>query len=253
MQNGELDVRNWIWIAALLCLPLPLLAQEEGDEVAASAAAYPEVSGEASLGFISSRGNTKSSSTRVRAESQLDYAVWRHKVGVSGYRTEEGNDTTAFRTAGSLQSDYRITRRSYLFANVNGERDRFGAFERRYSGTLGVGRTFIDTATMNLAFEVGAGRRYERAQGADETNSEAIGRFHGAYSWRFTPQSRFLQDIEVESGSDNTYTESETALRTRLTESLSWTLSYVVQHNSDVPASRERTDTFTTVALDYAY
>lgn len=246
-------MRTWIWIATLLCLPLVAVADDEVDGLASDETAYPEISGEASLGFISSRGNTKSSSTRVRALSQLDFAVWRHKVGVSGFRTEEDSSTTASRFSGSLQSDYRITQRSYLFANVNGERDRFGAFERRYSGTLGIGRTFIDTGTMDLDLEVGAGRRYKRAQGADETRSEGIGRFHGVYSWRFTPQSRFLQDVEVEAGSDNTYTESETALRTRLTESLSWTVSYVIQHNSRVPASRERTDTFTTVSLDYAF
>jgi len=246
-------VRNWIWIATLLCLPLVAVAEEEGDGLAADEAAYPEVSGEASLGFISSRGNSKSSSTRVRALSQVDFAVWRHRVGVSGFRTEEGNNTTASRLSGSLQSNYRITQRSYLFANLNGERDRFGAFERRYSGTLGIGRTFIDTGTMDLDLEVGAGRRYERAQGADETRSEGIRRFHGVYSWRFMPHSRFLQDVEIESGSDNTYTESETALRTRLTESLSWTVSYVVQHNSRVPSNRESTDTFTTVSLDYSF
>lgn len=214
---------------------------------------YPEVSGNIGFGFTSSSGNTESAATRLRASTKIEYVRWRHSFDVSGFRTEESGETTADRRSGSAQSDLSISERSYLFVNVNGERDRFGAFERRYSASLGVGRRFIDTTTMELDFEVGAGRRYERAQGADETESEAIGRFHGAYDWQFAPNSSFAQDVQVEAGSDTTYTESETAVRSRLTESLSWTLSYVVQHNSTVPEDRENTDSFTALTLDYGF
>ncbi len=250
---------KWLWLSLpLLFVPAAVIADEDDDADGVDAelveeGGYPEVSGNIGFGFTASSGNTESAATRLRASTKVEYVRWRHRFDVSGFRTEEGGDTTADKRSGSAQSDLKISERSYLFANVNGERDRFGAFERRYSASLGVGRRFIDTATMDLDLEVGGGRRYERAQGADETESEAIARFHGVYDWQFADNSSFLQDVEVEAGSDNTYTESETAIRSRLTQSISWTLSYVVQHNSTVPEGREKTDSFTSITLDYGF
>lgn len=255
---------KWLFLSLpLLLLPGTVVADEADDAGSVDdertdaerveQPGYPQVSGNVGFGFTSASGNTESASTRLRASTKVEYVRWRHRFDVSGFRTEEGGETTADRRSGSAQSDLKISERSYLFANVNGERDRFGAFERRYSASLGVGRRLLDTTTMDLDLEVGAGRRYERAQDADETASETIGRFHGLYEWQFADNSSFLQDVAVEAGSDNTYTESETAVRSRLTDDLSWTLSYVVQHNSTVPQDRENTDSFTSLTLDYGF
>lgn len=230
-------------------------ARAVGDDVwdAPNSEDVPQVSGSIGFGLTAASGSTDSTSTRLRLSARLDYVRWRHRFGASFYRSEEGNDTTADRRSGFAQSDWRMTQRSYLFVNVNGERDRFGAFARRYSGTLGVGRRFLDTAAMDLDLELGAGRRYVRAQDSGESGSEGIGRFHGVYRWHFGVDSEFLQDVAVESGSDTTYTESETAVRSGLTENLRWTVSYVIQHNSDVPEDRERTDSLTAITLDYGF
>lgn len=230
------------------------VAQEGSDATAqAESGQYPEVSGSVGFGFTSSSGNTDSSATRARADTTLDYVRWRHRFDLSWFRNEEDNETTADRRKGSAQSDLRISERSYLFANANAEDDRFGAFERRYTATLGVGRRMYETPTMELDLEVGAGQRWERAQGADDTEDESIARGYGAYRWQFSPNSRLIQEVTVESGSDNTYSESETQIQSRLTEDLSWTLSYVIQRNSQVPEGRDKTDTFTAITLDYGF
>ena len=244
-------MKKRLWVVLILLAASGLAVADEADQP--DEEPYPEVSGSIGFGFTAATGNTESAATRLRATTTLDYERWRHRFSVSAFHNEEDGTSTADRRSGSAQSDLRISEHAYLFANVNGERDRFGSFERRYSGSLGIGRRFVDTTAMELDLEVGGGRRYKRAQGGDDTDSEGIGRFHGIYAWRITPHTTFIQDVEVEAGSDNTYTESETEVRSRLTTNLSWTLSYVIKRNSQVPEGTERTDTFTAVTLDYAF
>jgi putative salt-induced outer membrane protein YdiY len=63
----------------------------------------------------------------------------------------------------------------------------------------------------------------------------------------------FSHDLIVESGSSNTSIESIAALRARLVGNLALVFSYRIKRNSDVPADIEDTDTFTSVALEYAF
>ena len=73
------------------------------------------------------------------------------------------------------------------------------------------------------------------------------------YNWIFSETAGFDQNIVVESGSDNTYIESISAVRARLVGDLALVLSYTVKHNTDVPVGSEKTDTFTAISLEYAF
>ena len=244
----------------LASLALPLSAAE--DDSAADAAAeqgtaaepdYPEVSGSVTLGFLSTSGNTESESTNIDVETHLDYERWRHTFVINGYRATEDGEDIAERYAGRLQSDYRITERAYLFVVGRYERDRFGPFDRRASLASGIGRRFIETEDVTLDLEAGAGRRVSEPDGTNERNTETIGVFRADFGWQISPTSRFSQKLEVESGDLNTSTRSVTALRSQLAGNLSWVASYTVEHNSDVPAGLENTDTYTSLSLQYGF
>ena len=73
--------------------------------------------------------------------------------------------------------------------------------------------------------------------------------------WRtsFTETSNFEQNIDVESGSENTYIESVSAVRARLLGDFALVLSYTIKHNTDVPLGSEKTDRLTAVSLEYAF
>ena len=60
-------------------------------------------------------------------------------------------------------------------------------------------------------------------------------------------------DLKVEAGSDNTYLESVTAVKSTLVGNLALVASYTVKHNTDVPALTEKTDTYTALSLEYAF
>ena len=63
----------------------------------------------------------------------------------------------------------------------------------------------------------------------------------------------FTQDLLAESGSENTYLESKTALSAKLVGNLALVASYTIKNNSDVPLGTEKTDTYTALSLEYGF
>ncbi|MDX1443437.1 MAG: DUF481 domain-containing protein, partial [Gammaproteobacteria bacterium] len=82
---------------------------------------------------------------------------------------------------------------------------------------------------------------------------ETIGRVAGNYKWTFTETSDFGQQLMVESGSENTYTESVTQLSVKVMGNLDLAVSYTVKRNSSVPLGNEKMDTYTTVSVQYDF
>jgi len=61
------------------------------------------------------------------------------------------------------------------------------------------------------------------------------------------------EELSVEGGSDNTYTESITELKLRINAALAMEVTFSVKDNSDVPAGIKNTDTATAVTLVYDF
>lgn len=225
---------------------------EEGWPVP-EAEVYPVVSGRISLGAISTSGNSESESIDGTFEVRADYPEWRHTARVTAYRTSEGGTVTGERYAGAVQTDYKLTLRSYAFANGGYARDHFGAFERRVTASIGLGRRVVQTPITEFDLEAGLGRRVQQPAGPDGEQWDTIVRLRGLLEWSFSDNGTFSQEVQVESGELNTYAESATSVKSKLVGALSLRLSYTVQHNTDVPAASENTDTVTSVALEYAF
>ena len=85
------------------------------------------------------------------------------------------------------------------------------------------------------------------------SQNEAIIRGGLDYAWKLSETAIFTQDLTVESGADNTYLESVTALRARILTDIALVASYTIKQNSDVPLGSEKTDTFTALSLEYAF
>jgi putative salt-induced outer membrane protein len=74
-----------------------------------------------------------------------------------------------------------------------------------------------------------------------------------AYTWQFSETAQFAQVIAVESGSDNTYLESVSAVKASLAQHLALVASYTIRNNSSVPVGTEKTDRFTALSLEYIF
>ncbi len=218
----------------------------------AQAAAGDPWAGKASLGYLSTSGNTDTTSYNTKFEISYASNKWKHTFNAAANGALESDTTTAEAYQAGWKSAYDIAEHSYLFGQVKWRKDRFAGVQEQLSEAVGYGRRIIDTPVHLLSAEIGAG--YTTFDFADMTSESSVILTLGIdYKWTFSETSNFEQNIDVESASENTYIESVSAVRARLLGDLAIVLSYTVKHNTDVPVGREKTDKLSALSLEYAF
>lgn len=236
----------------LICLVATLRVSAQEPTTAAAAESDEGWSGKATLGYLATSGNTESSS--LNSGFGIAYLVgrWTHGLELKAINTTEEDQTTAEAYAAAWKSEFNLTERDFLFGRVNWRKDRFSGYDQQLSESVGYGRRLIDTGVHFLNAEIGAGaRQLELVDGTSE--SGVILRAGVNYRWQFAATAAFTQDISTESGEENTYIESVSALKASLIGDLALVVSYTLKNNSEVPAGSENTDRFTAVSLEYVF
>lgn len=242
-----MKTRHLLLAAPLVLAPLtisPAIAQDE-------TADGPWTSS-AELGASMSTGNTESST--INGKFKLGYLTgpWIHSLRLETIQSSEDGEDTANRTLGEFESNYALTERDYLFGVLRGTHDEFSGYKYQTSVASGYGRKIWISERGSWDAEIGPGVRIaETEDGERETN--VIARVSSSFDYRISDFAEFNQDVTVLAGQDNTEIESVTGLSTSLTETLAMKLAYTVQHNTDVPAGTEKTDTYTSVNLVYNF
>ena len=237
-----MKLRSTIIVAALLA-PVSLFAQEEAES---------PWSGKATLGYLATSGNTENSTLNTGVEVGFATGQWQHTASAGAINASENEVTTAEAYQLGWKTERNLTDKDFLFGLLDWRKDNFGAFDTQFSQTVGYGRRVIDTDKHHLNFEAGVGARQSETQ-AGLTESETIFRGGAYYKWQFSETAEFRQDLTVESGSENTYSQSVSAVSAKLLGDLALVASYTIKHNSDVPALTEKTDTLTALSLEYAF
>lgn len=208
--------------------------------------------GSVSLGYLANTGNTESASLNAKTSFGYIADVWRHALVLTAVKASTGDVTTSEEYEVAEQTDYTFGDNHYLFGALNYSTNRFAGFDRRTSEILGYGRRVLDTERHTLDLQLGAGARQTRFTDGTSRH-EGIVQLAGGYVWRFGENASFSQQLRVESGSDNTFSESVTALTANLTGRLALSVSYTVKRNTRVPAERVKTDTATAISLIYGF
>lgn len=240
--------------AVLLFIGLAFCTQAQAQQSTGAAAATEADPWlvKAALGYLATSGNTNSSSLNSGFSVAYESGNWLHLLEASAINSTEDEQTTAEAYALGWKSEYNLTDTDFLFGRVSWRKDRFSGYEQQLSETIGYGRRLIDTGTHVLNAEIGAGaRQSELADGAME--DEFILRGGLNYLWEFSETAQFTQIIAVESGPNNTYLESNTALTAKLVGDLAFVASYTIKNNSTVPLGSEKTDRFTALSLEYSF
>lgn len=220
------------------------LAADEGEPAAWK--------GEAELGLVYTSGNTETDTVSAKAKISREQDKWRHAGEFSALNTSDKTGTTAERYEVKGQSDYKFSKREYIFGIVNYENDRFSGYDYRVSESIGYGRRVLERSDMTLDLEAGPGARQSKLDNGD-SDSEFLVRGAAKYAWSISKTSKFTEDLTVEAGQDATITKSVTALSSKINGDLAMRLSYTFKHTSDVPPGIEKTDTETAVTLVYSY
>ncbi len=230
-------------IIALLVLAAPFAVAEEEESPWA---------GKAKLGYLATSGNTDNSNLNAGFAVSYSTDDWKHSFAAVAISSADGNTTTAEAYEAGWKSERNLSEKSFLFGQLDWRKDRFSGYATQFSQTVGYGRRLIDSEVHKLNVEIGLGaRQSELIDGTDE--SESIIRGGLDYKWQLSETAAFTQVLKVESGSENTYTESVTALSAQLVGNLALVAAYTIKNNSDVLPLIEKTDTYTAISLEYIF
>lgn len=230
-------------LAVCISLMLPLgAAAEEQDHW----------SGKAAFGYLATSGNTENSNLNASFKIAYSAGLWRHELEALAIQATESAATTAEAYELGWKSERNLSEKDFLFGRVSWRSDRFSGYDTQLSESVGYGRRLIDRTAHKLNAEIGAGaRQSELRDGSQE--DEFIVRGGLSYIWQISETAQFNQDLVAESGQENTYLESVTALKAKLIGDLALVASFTVKNNSSVPAGTEKTDTYTAVSLEYSF
>jgi putative salt-induced outer membrane protein len=209
-------------------------------------------SGRAGLGYLSTTGNTETESLNINFEMGWNYAPWHHRFAGLAVQSSTSDVRTAEAYALNWQSDYDINEFSYWYGIAAWNKDEFSPYEQQSRVAGGYGRHFIQTERHDLSGEIGAGYRQSDLRDGTSANKSIL-RLSGEYTWTISETSRFNQTLAIESGSDNTYTESISGLGVDINDDLALVVSYTLRNNSDVLPGTEKTDTFTSITIEYSF
>ncbi len=230
-------------LATALFVPFSLMAQDAPESPWA---------GKATLGYLATSGNTESSTLNTGFEIGYTTGKWAHLFNAAAVTASESDTTTAEAYDAGWKSERNLSDKDFLFGRLSWRKDRFGGFDTQFSQTVGYGRRLVDSDKHKLNAELGAGARQSTLQD-DSKEEETIFRGGMYYKWLFSETAEFRQDLTVEAGQENTYTESVTAVSAKLLGDLALVASYTIKNNSDVPPLTEKTDTYTALSLEYAF
>ncbi|WP_421793387.1 DUF481 domain-containing protein [Hydrocarboniphaga effusa] len=209
--------------------------------------------GEASLGVLSTSGNSETRSINGKFALNYQQDAWRNVLTAQAINTADSGETSGERYLVTDKVDYTFSGQTYAFLAGEFEKDMFGGIRQRTSQTTGLGRHVLTGPRHLLDIELGAGARQQEAQESREKDSDLIGRFGLDYQWKLSDTSGIRQRVKVESGESNTFTESVSELKLYVIGNLFASLIFTVQNNSEVDPGVKHTDSSTAVNFSYAF
>jgi len=213
-------------------------------------------SGDAELGYVSTAGNTETSTLKARSDLRYEKESWRNLLHADALNTSEDDTRSAEKYFLSNKLDYKFSDRTYVFGFTSYEHDSFSGFKYQATAAAGIGYRLLQADTMTWDVEAGPGYRISKVDDdntEDRDQRETILRLSTKYSWKLSDNATFEQEASVESGADNTVTRSITSLKTNIIGQLAMKLSYTLKSSSHVPSDTKHTDTETAVTLVYSY
>lgn len=214
-----------------------------------------EWSGSAGLGAVITDGNsdTKNIAGSINVAKQAD--IWRHNAFGSIYSAESNDVETADRFELGYKLDRTINETTYGFGRLRYDSDDFGNIDGRFSGTVGVGRSFIKGDKINFSGEIGIGaHKTDYITPVDgEADADGATIYLGAnYSNVLTENMTFNSNFSAELADSNNLTVWDNSLSFKMSDRLSLAVGLLTRSNSDITGDLgEKTDTTTRISVNY--
>jgi putative salt-induced outer membrane protein YdiY len=262
-------MKSKIAIAALILLPL------SGQYAMAEDATAEEKSTltvSAELGMLFTTGNTKSGDIKAGLNIKHEEGRWVNLLAFNALakKLESENEDTGEDEFESTENKWDIlgqtnysleeSGKNYLYGSAFYQQNKFNGFEYQTSASFGWGRQWLESETSSFFADVGPGVKYDviSAKSSTEEYSETavIVQAQALYTKQINDFVEFKQYFVAKQAVEsekNSYYRSETSLTTKLIESLQFKFSFLVEHDTEVDAEYENTNTVTSVTLVYSF
>ncbi len=213
--------------------------------------------GNVELGYVSSKGNTET--TSLNSKVNVDYKTldWLQHLSAEAFTSSENNMSTAERYKLEYQADKKLDDDGYFFVNTTYVEDKFSGFDYRTTLSVGYGYKMYQTETMTLDTEVGVGYRQSKlsavAPGDALSEDESLLRLAAKYNWDIEDNRKLTSKLTVEAGEESTISNFEIGFVTMIAGDLSLKVAYSALYTSEVPLDKEKLDTKTSINLLYAF
>lgn len=224
-------------------------------------------SGNISLGFISTTGNTHKTTASGGVDLKHETTDWRDHFKLTGIYSRDSGSTTASRYQALAQRNINLDgKKHYLFTRASATKDRFSGYDYVLNASVGYGQRVWERAFSYskkhayLDLELGPGYRYARIlpenvpPGGDNAERNATVRTGAVFSYPLSSSATFSQTLDgtfTVSGQHNVEAQSETALVAQIMDKLAVKISYQVNYTENPPDAKVSTDTETQVSLLY--
>ncbi|SMS01406.1 hypothetical protein VIM7927_02692 [Vibrio mangrovi] len=218
--------------------------------------------GQVELGYQKHAGNTDTESINVNISAE--YTEGRHRTTGKWefYRLDKYGGEYRRKSTYTLQTDYKISPKGYLYGSFNGIDSRYSAYFKDYTFSAGYGYQLLNTDQITVELEMGPGYRYQEPNLDEiddddlifpETVKEPIARGNARIAWSLTKTVTLESDFTIVSGESNTMTTTNVSLTNDITQNLALKLDYTRSYHSRVPDSLSKTDSATSINVVYHF
>lgn len=197
-------------------------------------------------------GNTNSTNIYGKAALDKEIGKWTHGVYAEAFNQEQSDVRTGEKYRAGLKTRYDFTERFFGFGEVEYNKDRFSGFDYRIHEDVGVGYIFVDNDKWHWDGLAGIGLQHTKEENGDTDNS-ILGKVATNIDYHFNENVSFHQKAEALFSEDlNTY-RSDTSVKSKISDSMSFKAGYRVEKLSSVPAGRQNSDSHTYLGVAYDF
>ncbi len=252
-------VKKGLLIAGLLVLNTGAMAATASatDSAAANTALDKGWESTAELGIVVTSGNTKTSSTSGKFDTNKEVEKWRFNLHAETLSSSSDNVKSAEKYLASGQANYKFNKFDYMFGLLTYNKDLFSGYEYQSTIAAGYGRRILNNDTMTLDLEAGPGVRFSKVDTSIDPNAEArsqaVLRTAAKYRWTISDNSKFSEDLTSEASHESSVTKSVTGLTAKVNSSLAMKVTVTLTRTTHVPVGTKENDTETALTLVYSF
>ncbi|MEP3226394.1 MAG: DUF481 domain-containing protein [Parasphingorhabdus sp.] len=222
--------------------------------------------GEGELGGFRNTGNSSTVGLSGGIRLLKDAVKWRLKFRARADYQRSNGVTNREQYAAAIEPEYKINDRLFTYGLAQFDRDAFQGFSARYTVSGGIGYSVLKEKHINLDLKAGPAWRLTEFSdgGSDSSLAGLIGLdlgwtiaknlklSQGAGATLASDASSLTSANVIFSSGNNTLTTT-TALDAKINGKLSARFSYAVEHETNPPDGREKTDTLSRATLVYDF